>query len=244
MKKLLKYEVRKTRFSKMILLILTFISEIIFLLGILFIHNEKWLIAGITCLVLCATFGTLLCGLHSVDQLQKELNSKQSYMLFMTPNNSYKILGAKVLENGISLTISGIFFSILASLDLFILFSRLEGVMKTINEILKSFGMIQIDPLNIVSALIVLLVGWLLIITIAYFSVILQASLLNGKRYGGFVSFIIFVGINIGLVWIVGFIPPVGSPIAASIIRAGIEIVIIVGFYAWAGWIMDKKISV
>ena len=41
--------------------------------------------------------------MESVNVLHRDLNTKQSYMLFLTPKSSYQILGAKILENGISI---------------------------------------------------------------------------------------------------------------------------------------------
>ena len=97
MLKLMKYEFRKTAFSKLILLSITLLSEIVYLLGI-FLKKDMFLSSGIMFLVLCATMGILYIGLESVTVLHRDLNTKQSYMLFLTPKSSYQILGAKILE--------------------------------------------------------------------------------------------------------------------------------------------------
>lgn len=94
MLKLMKYEFRKTAFSKLILLSITLLSEIVYLLGI-FLKKDVFLSSGIMFLVLCATMGILYIGLESVTVLHRDLNTKQSYMLFLTPKSSYQILGAK-----------------------------------------------------------------------------------------------------------------------------------------------------
>ena len=63
-------------------------------------------------------FGVFYIGLENILTLYRDLNSKQSYMLFLTPKSSYEILGAKILENGISILMAGAFFIVLAVFDL------------------------------------------------------------------------------------------------------------------------------
>ena len=53
---------------------------------------------GIIFLVMCTIFGVIYIGIESVNVLHRDLNTKQSYMLFLTPKSSYQILGAKILE--------------------------------------------------------------------------------------------------------------------------------------------------
>ena len=102
---LMKYELRKTTFSKLALLAFTAVAEVAFLLGV-FLKKDNLLAMGIICLFLCAIIGVIYIGLESVNVLYRDLNTRQSYMLFLTPKSSYQILGAKILENGISGTVS------------------------------------------------------------------------------------------------------------------------------------------
>ena len=102
MLKLMKYELRKTAFSKLVLLVITAVAEIAFLIGV-FWKKDNILAMGIIFLVMCTIFGVIYIGIESVNVLHRDLNTKQSYMLFLTPKSSYQILGAKILENGISI---------------------------------------------------------------------------------------------------------------------------------------------
>ncbi len=106
MLKLMKYEFRKTMFSKTILLVITAILEVLFLAGI-FLDWDEGIGWGVIGLVLCACIGIAYIGLESLIVFQRDLNTKQSYMLFLTPNNCFQILGAKVIENGLSLLLAG-----------------------------------------------------------------------------------------------------------------------------------------
>ena len=127
MLKLMKYEFRKTAFSKMILLVITALFELFFLAGV-FLKKDDLTAIGIAMLAVCATVGVVYIGLESVMMLQRELNSKQSYMLFLMPKSSYEILGAKILENGISILLTGVCFALLALLDLTVATLYIFGV--------------------------------------------------------------------------------------------------------------------
>lgn len=102
-------------------------------------------------MLLCAVIGIAYIGLESVMVLQRDLNTKQSYMLFLTPHSSYEILGAKVLENGISILVTGIFFVLVAALDFTVATAYIGGV-KEVMDMLKSFldvsMKITVDPVQ------------------------------------------------------------------------------------------------
>ena len=81
MLKLMKYEMRKTAFSKFVLLVLTAVAEVAFLLGLLLDKGELLGTAAVF-LVLFATVGIVYIGIQSALLLRRELNCKESYMLF------------------------------------------------------------------------------------------------------------------------------------------------------------------
>lgn len=254
MKHLLKYEFRKTRTVKTAVLISTCIFEILFLMGLL--SNAAVLLGtGITGLSFCATLGMLILGLVSISVLYRELNSSQSYMLFLTPNSSYKIIGAKILENGITLAVGGICFVALAGIDLFLWGVQASDFPTVIQLLSDMMGNIHLNPADIARVLLVLFSGWLSIITIAFFAVAIQAALLNGRRFGGLFSFLIFLAVVIGVGIFMANLPlgqgflgsvllsmtfPVSTGFLYSLLYLGITAL----FYALTGWIMDKKLSV
>lgn len=254
MKHLLKYEFRKTRTVKTAVLISTCIFEILFLLGL--ICNVPVLLGtGTMGLSFCATLGMLILGLVSITVLYRELNSPQSYMLFLTPNSSYKIIGAKVLENGITLAVGGICFTVLAGIDLFLWGVQASDFPTVMHLLSDMMGNIQPNPADIARILLVLFSGWLSVLTIAFFAVVVQASLLNGRRFGGLFSFLLFLAIVIGIGIFISNLPlgqgflgsflqsmvvPVSTGFLYSLLYLGFTAL----FYALTGWIMDKKLSV
>ena len=84
MLKLMKYEFRKTAFSKLILLALTAVSEVAFLLGV-FLEKNNLLAMGEIFLLLCAVIGIAYIGLESVMVLQRDLNTLCSTITLSRP---------------------------------------------------------------------------------------------------------------------------------------------------------------
>ena len=64
MLKLMKYELRKTAFSKLVLLVITAVAEIAFLIGV-FWKKDNILAMGIIFLVMCTIFGVIYIGIES-----------------------------------------------------------------------------------------------------------------------------------------------------------------------------------
>ena len=243
---LMKYEMRKTAFSKFILLVLTAVAEVAFLLGLL-LDKAELLGTATVFLVLFATVGIIYIGLQSALLLQRELNSKESYMLFMTPNSSYRILGAKILENLISILVTGAFFLILAGIDIAVATARingLDGMMDMLNSLFNMQFNVSVSKGMIALNYIDLLVGWICVIVIADFAVILSATVINGKKGNGIAAFAIFCV----LAWLQGVVVGLIPELANYNISLLLDILVlsVIGgiLYYVSGWIMEKKLSV
>ena len=184
MLKLMKYELRKTAFSKLVLLVITAVAEIAFLIGV-FWKKDNILAMGIIFLVMCTIFGVIYIGIESVNVLHRDLNTKQSYMLFLTPKSSYQILGAKILENGISIIMAGAFFAALAAIDVTVATLYIGGLKEMIN-LVSSFmevnWSVTFTPAEAAFYFFGLLASWIVFIVNADLSVILSASVLAGKK--------------------------------------------------------------
>ena len=72
MLKLMKYELRKTAFSKLVLLVITAVAEIAFLIGV-FWKKDNILAMGIIFLVMCTIFGVIYIGIESVNAPHRDL---------------------------------------------------------------------------------------------------------------------------------------------------------------------------
>ena len=251
MLKLMKYEFRKTWITKLILLGVTAVAEIAFLIG-LYMEKETTLGLSVMLLVFLAFGGILMIGLYSVMTLHRDMNTKQSYMLFMTPSSSYSILGAKVLECGLSILIGGAFYFALGTLDLTLLFAKsgeLNRLWSAIQDFLSRLTFanhqLLIDLEGMASFVFCLLAGWILTVVTAYFAVVISAALLNGKRFNGLLSFVLFLILS----WFTGWVAQTAT---ASI--PGINVLLLVDgaialaftavMYVITAVIMERKLSV
>ncbi len=247
MLKLIKYEFRKTMFSKLVLLFITVLSEIAYLIGVFF-KIDRMLQVGIFGLCMCAMVGIFYIGIESLLVFHRDLNTKQSYMLFLTPQSSYQILGAKVIENGVSIFLTGVFYLVLAAADFSIGVLYIGGVKEFLDladRILSSINInINIHIPELFAGLCVTLAAWLLMVVTGYFAIVLSATVFAGKKYSGFVSFILYLVIN----WICGMVldrlPLRGDTLTSLYLTTCSVLVLVALMYAVSGWIMEKKLSV
>ncbi|MDO4306125.1 MAG: hypothetical protein Q4C77_04770 [Eubacteriales bacterium] len=245
MGKLMKYEFRKTRMSRLILLLVTLLSEILFLAG-LFIEWEDGIFWGILLLTLCASFGIFYLGIESILVFSKDMNSKQSYMLFMTPQNSYRILGAKVLENLISIIAAGFLFGLIAFADASLAIIRLDGLnqlVERLHYILKSMFQDLPSWPEVAAAVALVLLGWFMTITIGYLAVTLSATVLAGKRFSGLISFVLFLVISWLVEVIMRYLPNFQTLTMDYILEYTVTLLFSAAFYLISGWILERKLS-
>ena len=246
MLKLMKYEFRKTGFSKLILLVITLVAELAFLLGI-FLEKDRLLATGIMILFFSAVIGIAYIGLESVLVLHRDLNTKQSYMLFLTPHSSYEILGAKVLENGISILITGVFFLLLAGADIMVATLRIGGLkelMRMTQDFLDVTMNLNITPKEAAFAFFSSLASWMVYIVNADLAVILSATVLAGKKASGLVAFVIFLILSCLMGTGLYYLPEIQNADLQFVLYIVVSMAAAAAVYLISGWIMDKKLSV
>lgn len=241
MLKLMKYELRKTAFSKLVLLVITAVAEIAFLIGV-FWKKDNILAMGIIFLVMCTIFGVIYIGIESVNVLHRDLNTKQSYMLFLTPKSSYQIL-----ENGISIIMAGAFFAALAAIDVTVATLYIGGLKEMIN-LVSSFmevnWSVTFTPAEAAFYFFGLLASWIVFIVNADLSVILSASVLAGKKGSGIAGFLIFLVISSVIGKLLDLIPVLESMELTFVLYIAASFAIAAVLYVISGWIMEKKLSV
>ena len=250
MLKHMKYEFRKSLFSKIVILIVTGIAEIAFLIGVFAKSNEA-LAWGVSGLMMCALIGIFYIGIESITIFHKDLNTKQSYMLFMTPYSSYEILGAKIVQNAISIFAAGVFFVLIAVLDAVISVTYLDGlqalidmIQMTMKELSFQFQFISAEEAIMIVA--VTLVSWLFMVAAGYLAIVLCATVLAGKKISGLASFLIYLVINFGVMRVINLVAdlPVESKTLRAWLVIGAMFIATAVMYAITGWIMERKLSV
>ncbi len=246
--KLMKYEFRKTWITKLILLGITAAAEAAFLFN-LYTDKEDGLAASIGILTVLAIFGVLFIGLQSVITLHRDMNTKQGYMLFMTPNSCYKVLGAKVLENGLSILVTGGFFFALGALDITLLFAKqgqLNQIWQMIQDFIKTINEeIPLTADALAAFTFSLLADWISIVVTAYLADVISAALLNGKSFNGVISFVIFLALNWAFGWLLGIATrSIPNVVTSMLVQGGISLLIAAVMYVLTAQIMEKKLSV
>lgn len=253
MKALLKYEMRKTWPMKLILLGITAVVEIVFLAALLLRNSQgntdKLIVAMSVLLFFIAFGGIMLIGVQSLLILHRDMNTKQGYMLYMTPRNSFQILGAKMLENGISLALAGAFFFLLGTLDVTMLFSRLgelEALWDYVQDFLRMVNAeIELNARGIACLTAELLSSWLATVSVAYLADIISAALLNGKRFNGLLTFVFFILLTVLLNTFQRQLLPRDTALnTVLIVEAVIALVYSAAMYTVSAFIMDRYLSV
>ncbi len=246
MLRLLKYELRKTLFSKLILLGITVIAEAIFLIGY-WSKKENTLTIGALLLFFIAISGIALMGLLSLITLHRDMNTKQGYMLFMTPNSCYKILGAKVIECSISLLIAGAFFFALGLLDFNLLLGKDTNrqIWDLFTQMVRSINdTIILDAPHLSALLFSMIACWICTVTIACLSDVICTALLYGKRGNLVITFVLFIAMNYGISKLLQLVPETIGIIPALIWQGVIALALAGVMYVITARLMEKYLSV
>ena len=250
---LLKYDIRKTWIAKAIILGIAAVAELLFLVSLYILRRndtaENLTVTAIFLLVMTCFCGILYIGIQSVITLHRDMNTKQGYMLYMTPKNSYQILGAKMLENGFSLLLAGAFFSLLALLDVSLLFGRvgqLEFLWNTIREVLLSVDeRLELNTQGLLVFMLSFLASWLATVSVAYLADIISSALLNGKRFNGLITFVLFILLSLLGGWFQRlFVNPGMTAVTLLLVQSLVALVYSAAMYVSSAVIMDRFLSV
>ncbi len=144
--------------------------------------------------ILAGLLGVGLLVLYSVDVVKmysRDINTKTGYMVFMTPNSGYKIIGSKVLTALIQGFIILVFFSAVLILNSTIVYG-FSGEIRFFDMDISYLQFISYVAIILV-ALILYLVQFVMTI---YTSITVRKSVLSNIKYKGVISFAIFIAIN------------------------------------------------
>lgn len=97
MGKLIKYELKKQRTSRMIIMFMFIIAIATMALGF-FLDNSVLIAICLLIMLIGAPLVLLYTGMENILVLNKDLRTKQSYMLWMLPKSVWEILGAKFIS--------------------------------------------------------------------------------------------------------------------------------------------------
>ena len=198
MLKLVKYELRKNRTALLVLLAIAAALEAYFLISIAREASEDvyTAIALLTLLFACVSFAVFILGVSSYSG---ELKRKSSYLIFMTPNSALAVIISKLLFTLVLAVLFSALALALLAVDMPILldvYGEWEGYYMLFEQLLLqqgvALGEIISGFLLTVAQLFLQILSY---VGVAYLSITLSATILQGRKGRGLVSFLLFVGI-------------------------------------------------
>ena len=256
MLKMLKYEYRRGIFPLLIVFFVLAAIEIYFVIATLAKNDEHSAIALI--LLLFASVGCYLFVLiYGIVTYNQDLKNKSGYLVFMAPVSSYKIIGAKLLNillTGFTLVVIFILFGMLdwEILDRMYDYGSMYEVFEYLFEASgRNLGGILLE---FAAYILVMLIQFYMIVTMAYFAISLSSTALQSKKIKGFVSFIIFIAFYVIINIIVDKLPtltPLSGMSTASIMTqlyCDLPTIILYAIcmvlcFIGSGALLEKKIS-
>lgn len=246
--KLVKYELRKQVFSKIIMLVILVLLQIGFIIG-LFQENDNLVATSIGLFSFLSIASVLFVSFESILTFSNDLKTKQSYMLFLTPNSTYKIVGAKVLTTVVTIGLTAAVFVAATLLDFAAVLVKYDEVANAVKYIQEFFGLmyeVNIDYLFIISFIFSFVFELIGILVIGMASITLSATFLSNSKGKGVVSAVFFFGINFVLSRIEGLLLPARTLYSTEpyFINSIWSLGVVIAFFFLTSYMLDKKVSV
>lgn len=253
MLKLTKYELIKTRVPLGLVGALFAILEGYFLYGVL---TDKSYHAGIAAGLLAIYSMTcfFIVFAMAINNYSKELASKSSYLIFMTPNSTFKIVLSKMLSTLLVGVVIVAIITILAVIDMSIMFdkfSSLNNWKKFFEYALENMGINTALLLpTIIGYIIEFLINFFSIVTMIYLAITLSSTLLQNSKFKGFLSFALVVLFTYLMIKAEEYLPVIyndpanSAEIVLNLIPAAVfELFIMIGFTIGSAKLLEKKVS-
>ena len=253
MLKLIKYELRKNVLSIGIVAGIICALQALFM-GFCIAKNANYTAVFMVLLVIAASFSYFVVFIFGVVSYNKELGSKSSYLIFMTPNSSLSIIISKLLYTLIiGIGIAAIFIGF-GALDIYMFcvnFGEYADMIKLYKEVFEALGFnISQIIINLIGMIISFLISFFFIITLSYFSITLSSTALQNKRIKGFISVVVFCLLSFVTMKIANLIPEIYSnpvtfseELIASLPSNIFQLLVSVGCVFGSAVLLDKKVS-
>lgn len=252
MLKLVKYEYRRN-----ITGILVVLAAILGLQGY-FLGAAYWgtidhVMAAGSLLMMAAGVTVAVVLLYSVSLYSKELNAKTSYLTFMTPNSTSKILGSKLLATLLLGALYALLLGAFAVWDFDILrrlFPQIEFIQVMLDSVLTQMHTNLSSILITASSLAFdFLVNFFTTVVVAYLAITLSATVLQNKKFKGILSFLLFILIMVALGWLLNLLPTrydyltMQEMLLDSLPATLISLAFAVAAFLLSAYLLKKKVS-
>jgi len=252
MLKLMKYEFKRSVTTLIILYVVIAALEG-FSLYSMFAKNNIGTVISFSLLILGGFAVMIFIFVMAIQSYSKELSSKYSYMIFMTPNSTYKIIGSKLLTTGFVALVTTVVACLLIVLDFNIFISQFTDVRNAKESIEQALAYRGYNLgnlyLSILVYCIVIWIGIFMWISLAYFSITLSATAFSNKRFRGVLTFLIFIALGYAMSRLSSALPSVdiGTGLVNTLLTPLysyiVDIVTIILAFLGSSLLLDKKVS-
>lgn len=254
MGKLIKYEWKKQRTSRLVIMAALAVGILAFVWGLIFDKGNASAAGIVVVLMFSMAFLVLLyTGIESILVLNRDLRTKQSYMLWMVPKSIWEILGAKFIAAILQMFVVFVSFIVAGCICLGVAVVEYGGI-RTVFEMADVFAQ-KVLSVNISWGDLFMLctsvfVAWTDIICIGFLSVILARTVLVKSRFAGLLAVIIFFAINFAVDKVMNILYYIPAFEDARVFAGwnpwDIVYYIFIGvvLFGVSGWVADKKLSV
>lgn len=201
---LLKYEFRKALNSFLVLLGLIAGLEVYFLFA-LKKESEGHMVAALIMLMMCAFVAAVFVFIRGVSSYSGELKSRSSYLIFMTPNSTLKIVGSKFAYTFVNGLFFAALFAAVAVGDFALMlheFGEYESFMNSMKHALSMYG-VYVDQIGygILFMIVYAFLSVLSVIAIAYLAITVSHTLFRDKKWRWLPQLALFIGLS----WLVNW---------------------------------------
>ena len=250
--KMIKYEYRKD--MPLYIIVVSLIVALTTYLGIsIMSESEINLAISIILFILCGWGSVIFIMVIGVISYAREVNSKSSFMTFMTPLNTFEIVGSKYITLIITtiiatgLYVGGAYLNI--SLALF-KYEEIDDVMEMLDYFLVYYQSSVTDILAAFLALIVTIWSSIFMtVSYAYLAITLSSTILANRRGKGWLAVGLYMAISISANIVSAILPKFefGDSFSAMIMSQWptfvFQTLMIIGTYFGVSLLLKKKVS-
>ncbi|MEG0935725.1 MAG: hypothetical protein RSJ41_09050 [Clostridia bacterium] len=250
--KLIKYEYRRNLSGIVVMLTALVGLQAYFLLAAA-VKSYENVVTAAAVLAACSSFSIFGVLIYSISLYSRELNAKTSYLTFMTPNASAKILGSKLLATLILGCVFALMLCLFAAWDFSIIlrvFPELNLAEVMLNQLLANLNT-DLSTVFLIagSSIVEFLISFFSTVVLAYLAITLSATVFQNKKFKGIVSFLIFALIMVGLNYLTFFLPKytdyrtVLGMMQAFVPTALVHLAAMLAAFFLSAYLLDKKVS-
>lgn len=254
MLKLIKYEFRKNLYGIAVMLSIIALAQIYFMYACFIDQNRNKALAGAWILFFCAVVCFFMVFAFGIVTYSRELSNKTSYLVFMTPNRSIKIIGSKLLFTFLNGVMVALLLAGLWLIDWKLLMDMWEqevSVIEMVFDLVKNFGINVTDIAYGISLFVInFLINFFMAVTLAYLCITLTATVLQNRKIKGLISVIVYIFLFYAVNKIGGLLPVLyESPenmqqvVITALPCMVFFLIIIAGAVVGTAQLLDKKVS-